>query len=122
MTLRSLGARQLLPHRSSWRQQSVAYRSIFKASNWLFDPLVLAAKLVRKLTGILELPGIFRDAEGQWSLPGFGRRQLGIRKTAASHVEPKTPVAPILVMYFVDSFPTWLVPQYYMALLFLSRV
>jgi hypothetical protein len=55
-----------------------AYRSIFKASSWLFDPLVLTVKPVRKLTGILELPGIFRDVEEEWSLPGFGRRQHGI--------------------------------------------
>jgi hypothetical protein len=36
---------------------------MFNAINWLFEPLVLTAKPVRKLTGILELPGIFTDVE-----------------------------------------------------------
>jgi hypothetical protein len=87
-----------------------AYRSIFKASSWLFDPLVLTVKPVRKLTGILELPGIFRDVKEEWSLPGFGRRQHGIIKMATSYVEPNIPVALYLDAIKVDSFPTWLVP------------
>jgi hypothetical protein len=40
-----------------------AYKSMFKASNWLFEPLGLTVKPVRRLTGILELPGIFTDVD-----------------------------------------------------------
>ncbi len=91
----------------------MAYRSIFKASNWLLDPLVLTVKPVRRLTGILELPGIFGDVEEEWSLRGFGRRHLGIIKIATPHVEPNIPVSPYL---FRELSPTALVPQHDMIL------
>lgn len=35
-----------------------AYRSMFTASNWLLEPPFFTVKLLRKLTGILEVPGI----------------------------------------------------------------
>jgi hypothetical protein len=35
-----------------------AYRSMFNDSNWLLAAPFLTVKLLRKLTGILEVPGI----------------------------------------------------------------
>jgi hypothetical protein len=37
----------------------ITYKSMFSASNWLLEPPFLTTKLLRKLTGILEVPGIF---------------------------------------------------------------
>jgi hypothetical protein len=35
-----------------------AHKSMFSDSNWLLEPPFFTVKLLRKLTGILELPGI----------------------------------------------------------------
>ena len=35
-----------------------SYRSMFRESNWLFELPFLIAKVLRRLTGIRELPGI----------------------------------------------------------------
>jgi hypothetical protein len=51
-------------------------------------------KPVRKLTGILELPGIFGDFGREW----FGRCQALDVVKLASHVEPNTLVAPYLLL------------------------
>jgi hypothetical protein len=36
-----------------------AHKSMFSDSNWLLEPPFLTVKLLRKLTGILDVPGIF---------------------------------------------------------------
>ena len=38
-----------------------AYKSIFRDSNWLLELPFFTVKLLRKLTGILEVPGISRE-------------------------------------------------------------
>jgi hypothetical protein len=55
----------------------------------------LTLKPVRKLTGILELPGIFGDFGREW----YGRCQVldVVKLPLASHVEPNTLVAPYLL-------------------------
>lgn len=37
----------------------MTYKSMFNARSWLLEPLFFTVKLLRKLTGILELPGMF---------------------------------------------------------------
>jgi hypothetical protein len=40
------------------------YRSMFRASSWLLlEEPFLTAKVLRKLTGILELPGMIADRQ-----------------------------------------------------------
>jgi hypothetical protein len=43
------------------------YKSIFRESNWLLELPFLTVKLLRKLTGILEVPGILRDDRNDFS-------------------------------------------------------
>jgi hypothetical protein len=40
-----------------------AYRSMLRESNWLLDPPFFMAKVLRKLTGILLVPGILSMKE-----------------------------------------------------------
>ncbi len=54
----------------------LTYKSIFSASNWVLEPLFLTVKVFRKLTGILELPGILEEDglnDERWL--GFESRQ-----------------------------------------------
>lgn len=46
---------------ASWGKGGDSYRSIFRDSNWLLEPPFLTVKVLRKLTGILELPGMMGE-------------------------------------------------------------
>jgi hypothetical protein len=44
-----------------------AYRSMFSDSNWVLEPAFLARRLLRRLAGILELPGIVNNLKNECS-------------------------------------------------------
>jgi hypothetical protein len=64
---RNLQEPQISIHQSQMvplQGRSGAYRSMFNDNNWLLELPFLTVKLLRKLTGILEVPGILRGDVG----------------------------------------------------------
>jgi hypothetical protein len=56
-------------------ERSATYASMLRASNWLLEPLLATVKLLRKLTGILELPGMIGAALAE-DILWYGLRSL----------------------------------------------
>ena len=65
---------QISFHQSQWghlQDGGGAYKSMFNDSNWLLELPFLTVKLLRKLTGILEVPGILHEDVEIFRLEGL---------------------------------------------------
>jgi hypothetical protein len=69
----------------------IAYRSMFSDSNWLLEPPFLTVNVLRKLTGILELPGMMGGFVLRSSTEVRNERYLKLvvprRKITCQHLE-----------------------------------
>jgi hypothetical protein len=69
---------------------------MFNASSWLLEPLFFIAKLLRKLTGIIELPGILINCTREFAIICTSERWKGAmcaerkRKLPHNHMQYRT--------------------------------